>query len=123
MKFKVLHAFELLPGNTCFVIVDQMELSLFDMLHRFIQSVTPNISTQHQATQCHTHTSSFTSVHVLITHDLFSCFPPPAEVTTLVETINNTLSHLEPKCMSYCFPEEQHIGSSIFQEEEYNQLP
>ena len=29
MKIKVLQAFELLPDNTCFVIVDQMELSLF----------------------------------------------------------------------------------------------
>ena len=29
MKFKVLQAFELLPDNTCFVIVDKMEFSLF----------------------------------------------------------------------------------------------
>ena len=29
MKFKVLQAFELLPDNTYFFIVDKMELSLF----------------------------------------------------------------------------------------------
>ena len=29
MKFKVLHDLELLPDNTCFVIVDKMEFLLF----------------------------------------------------------------------------------------------
>ena len=29
MKFKVLQTFELLPDNTCFVILDKMEFSLF----------------------------------------------------------------------------------------------
>ena len=29
MEFKILQVFELLPDNTCFVIADKMELSLF----------------------------------------------------------------------------------------------